>query len=96
MKNEDFAKLVASVREAGEIKAGRRKPARKLVVDAPAIKSVRRKLGVSQRQFALMIGVSLRTLQNWEQGRRQPDGPAQVLLRVASRSPKAILEAVHT
>jgi putative transcriptional regulator len=57
---------------------------------------MRRKLGVSQRQFALMVGVSLRTLQNWEQGRRQPDGPAQVLLRVASRSPKAILEAVHT
>jgi len=60
MKNEDFARLVASVREAGEIKAGRRKPARRFVVDAPAIKSVRRKLGVSQRQFASEAGCGRR------------------------------------
>jgi len=96
MKTEDFAKLVASIREAGQIRAGRRKATRTFVVGAPAIKSIRRKLGVSQLQFALMIGVSLRTLQNWEQGRRQPQGPAKVLLRVAARSPKAVLEAVYS
>jgi hypothetical protein len=44
---------------------------------------------------ALMIGVSVRTLQNWEQGRRNPEGPAKALLRVASRNPNAVLDALH-
>jgi len=56
---------------------------------------VRETLHVSQNEFALMIGVSIRTLQNWEQGRRKPEGPAKALLRVASRNPKAVLEALH-
>jgi putative transcriptional regulator len=43
-----------------------------------------------------MIGVSVRTLQNWEQGRRQPEGPAKALLRIASKNPSAVLEALHT
>ena len=59
------------------------------------IKSVREKLDVSQNEFALMIGVSVRTLQNWEQGRRRPEGPAKALLRIASRNPDAALDALH-
>jgi len=61
----------------------------------PEIKSVREKLDVSQSEFALMIGVSVRTLQNWGQGRRRPEGPAKALLRVASRNPYAVFDALH-
>lgn len=96
MKKENFDKLVASVKEAGEIKAGRIAPSRVFKIDPVEIKSVREKLNVSQNDFALMIGVSVRTLQNWEQGRRQPEGPAKALLRVASRNPSAILDALHS
>ncbi|HUS89273.1 MAG TPA: NadS family protein [Desulfosporosinus sp.] len=96
MKKQNFEKLVASIKEAGEIKAGRQKPSRIYEIEPPEIKTVREKLNVSQNEFSLMIGVSVRTLQNWEQGRRKPEGPAKALLRVASRNPKAVLEALHT
>ncbi len=95
MKNEHFDKLVASIKEAGEIKAGRKAPSRVYEIKPPEIKSVREKLNVSQNDFALMIGVSVRTLQNWEQGRRKPEGPAKALLRIASRDPNAVLDALH-
>ena len=95
MKNEDFEMLVSSIKEAGEIKKGKKEPSRIFEIDAPEIKMVRDTLHVSQSEFALMIGVSVRTLQNWEQGRRKPEGPAKALLRVASRNPKAVLDALH-
>jgi putative transcriptional regulator len=96
MKKEHFEKLVASIKEAGEIKAGRKAPSRVYEIRPPEIKRVRENLNVSQNEFALMIGVSVRTLQNWEQGRRQPEGPAKALLRIASKNPSAVLEALHT
>lgn len=95
MKNDHFEKLVANIKEAGEIKAGRKKPSRVYEIKPPEIKSVREKLNVSQNEFALMIGVSVRTLQNWEQGRRKPEGPAKALLRIASRNPSSVLDALH-
>jgi putative transcriptional regulator len=55
---------------------------------------VRKKLGRSQTAFAAMIGVSVATLRNWEQGRRRPEGPARALLRVAAKNPKAVKEAL--
>lgn len=96
MKKEHFEKLVASIKEAGEIKANHKTPSRIYKVEPPEIKGVREKLKVSQSEFAIMIGVSVRTLQNWEQGRRTPEGPAKALLRVASRNPQAVLDALHT
>ena len=96
MKEEHFSKLVASIKEAGEIKAGRKKPSRKYEVKPPDIKMVREKLQVTQKEFAMLIGVSTRTLQNWEQGRRKPEGPANALLKVATKNPKAVLEALHS
>jgi putative transcriptional regulator len=96
MKKENFSNLVASIEEAGEIKAGRKRPSRKYEVTPPDIKMVREKLQVTQREFATMIGVSTRTLQNWKQGRRKPEGPANALLKVASKNPKAVLEALHS
>jgi len=95
MKTEHFEKLVASIKEAGEIKAGRKAPSRVYEIIPPEIKRVREKLHVSQNEFALMIGVSVRTLQNWEQGRRKPEGPAKALLRIASKNPSAVLDALH-
>ena len=96
MKNEDFDMLIASVKEAGAIKAGKKKPSRVFDVTPPEIKKVRECLHVSQNEFALMIGVSVRTLQNWEQGRRKPEGPAKALLQVAARDPRAVMEALHS
>ena len=95
MKTENFNKLVASIKEAGEIKAGRKASSRIHEIKSPEIRSIREKLKVSQNEFALMIGVSVRTLQNWEQGRRKPEGPAKALLRIASRNPSAVLDALH-
>jgi len=64
-------------------------------IKAPEIKAAREKLNFSQSEFALLIGVSVRTLQNWEQGRRKPEGPAKALLRIASKNPGAVLDALH-
>lgn len=60
------------------------------------IKSVRKKLHLSQSQFAFLIGVSVNTLQNWEQGRREPRGPAKALLKVASEHPEVVLESLQS
>jgi len=95
MNKQTFDKLLSSIREAGEIKVGRHKPSRQYEIKPPDIRRVREELHASQGEFATMIGVSVRTLQNWEQGRRRPEGPANVLLRVAAQNPAAILEALH-
>jgi putative transcriptional regulator len=94
MKKRDFEKMVSSVRQAGQIKRGRLKPSRVFHFKPADIKAVREKLRVSQSEFALMIGVSVSTLQNWEQGRRQPEGPARALLKVAAENPEAVAEAL--
>jgi len=94
VKKKDFDKLVASVKQAGKIKRGKLKPSRVFRFKPADIKAIRKKLGVSQSEFALMIGVSVSTLQNWEQGRRQPDGPARALLKVAAENPEAVAEAL--
>jgi putative transcriptional regulator len=95
MKDEDFKKLVGSIKEAGQIKHGLLKASRIFKYSIPSVKAIRTKLHVSQNEFALMLGVSPRTLQNWEQGRREPDGPAKALLTIADRNPKAVLQALH-
>lgn len=58
------------------------------------VKAIRYRLKQSQSEFALMIGVSLATLQGWEEGRHHPDGPAQALLRVAAKNPKVVAKAL--
>jgi len=95
MKDEDFQKLVTSIQQAGEIKAGKSQPSRKTTIDNPDPKEIREKLGLSQSEFAMMIGVSTRTIQNWEQHRREPEGAAKALLRVTAKNPEAVLDALH-
>lgn len=62
------------------------------VVNVPAVAEIREKMGLSQSRFAELLGVSVRTLQDWEQGRRTPSGAARTLLLVAAKNPQAILE----
>lgn len=59
------------------------------------IQRIRQQYLLSQKEFAELFGVSLRTLQHWEQGRRHPHGPAQILLKVIAHNPKAVQEAIH-
>lgn len=96
MNDSDFNLLCESIKQAGEIQRGERKPSRTYVHAAPDPLAIRERLGLSQSRFAAIIGVSVRTLQNWEQGRRHPDGPAKALLRVVDRDPEAVLHALHT
>ena len=87
--------LVASVRQAGRVRRGTLRASRTRVVRPADIKAVRATLGASESEFALMIGVSVATRRNWEQGRRTPDGPALALLRVAEKNPEAVANALH-
>lgn len=91
MKAELFEELAASVREGGAVLRGRRKPSRAHEVRSADIRSLRERFGLSQPKFAALIGVSVATLRNWEQGRRRPEGSARVLLRVVERHPEAVL-----
>jgi putative transcriptional regulator len=94
VKKELFDELLQSVKEATAIERGQAKPSRTFEVKtANDVVRVRSKLGLSQDKFARLLGISENTLQNWEQGRRKPAGPAKVLLRVAARHPQVVLEA---
>lgn len=95
MKDAAFQELMTSIRQAGRIRRGTIKPSRVTTFRPADVKSIRKSLNASQSEFALMIGVSVATLRNWEQGRRTPDGPALALLRVAANNPRAVAEALH-
>ena len=95
MKKELFSELVDSLEEAKKIRNGALKASRVFDYKPVDVKKIRNKLHVSQSQFALMIGVSTSTLQNWEQGRRKPEGPARALLTVVDKNPKAVLTALQ-
>ncbi len=94
MKDSDFQLLVTSLRQAGQIRRGEIAPARRFEVRSEDVKAIRANLDMSQSEFALMIGVSVATLQNWEQGRRSPEGPARALLQVAASNPAAVAAAL--
>lgn len=85
MKDAAFRELLTSVRQAGRIRRGRLKPGRVSAFRPADVKAVRAGLGQSQQEFALMIGVSVATLRNWEQGRRKPEGPALALHQPSKR-----------
>jgi len=95
MKKSELKGLLQGIREAGAYLNGNKNVAvRADRIEPNAIVVIRSRLKFSQSEFARMLGISLDTLQNWEQGRRQPTGAARVLLRVAAKHPKVVLEAV--
>ena len=95
MKDKLFAELTASIREGGAILRGSQPASRAFTIQPPEIKEIRDGFGLTQEQFAMLLGISVRTLRNWEQGRRVPEGPARVLLQVAAKHPEAVLEVVQ-
>lgn len=94
MDDDLFADLLASVREGGAILRGDQAPSREFRVEAPDVKEIRATFELSQTEFASLLGISVKTLQNWEQGRRQPRGAARVLLQVAAKHPQALWDVV--
>jgi putative transcriptional regulator len=95
MKDELFKELVASVQEGGAILRGERAAARQFIVDGPDVKRIRATYKLSQGEFASLLGISVATLRNWEQGRRAPGGPARILLQVAAKHPDALWDVVR-
>jgi len=94
MNRELFEDLSKSIKEAAKIRKGRVKASRVYKYNAVDIRKLRKSVKVSQSQFARMIGVSVDTVQNWEQGRRTPRGPAMALLRVFEENPKVVVSTL--
>jgi putative transcriptional regulator len=94
MRQDLFEELLESVKQGGAILRGKMKPSRVFEFADTDVQKLRKKYGLSQEKFAMLLGISVSTLRNWEQGRRKPEGPAQVLLRVAAKHPGAILDVV--
>jgi putative transcriptional regulator len=92
MNEQDFERLMEGVKQGAEYLKGLRKSSRthKVTVRIPDVKNIREKLRVSQAEFAGMLGISVRTLQNWEQKRRVPDGPARILIELAATYPNQV------
>jgi putative transcriptional regulator len=93
MRKELFDLWLESVKRPVETRRYETKPSREVARKKNEVARVRARLGLSQRQFAELLGITANTLKNWEQGRRQPTGPAKVLLKVAYRHPKIVLKA---
>ena len=79
------SEILQGIRDLKQGKAGR-------VLNVPPVAEIRQKTGLSQSKFASLLGVSVRTLQDWEQGRRAPSGAARTLLLIAHKNPMALLE----
>jgi putative transcriptional regulator len=95
MNDKDFQQLIKSVKQMGSIMRGEDVPHRKTVLTTIDVKALRERLDLTQAEFSRMIGVSIKTLQNWEQGRREPEGSAKALLRVVEKEPQAVMSALH-
>lgn len=89
--------VITSLKEAIAWAGGEAVPVRVTAVEVPTtdVRAVRRKLRLSQSQFAAKFGFQPATLRNWEQGRTRPDGPARVLLAVIARHPEAVEDTVR-
>ncbi|MDR3214439.1 MAG: helix-turn-helix domain-containing protein [Azoarcus sp.] len=95
MDDATFADLMQSVRDAGRYLRGEKVPGAK-VTEAQDVRALRESARVSQAEFARLLGVSKRTLENWEQHRTVPSGPARALLKIVASNPQAAVEALHS
>ena len=98
MNDKLFAELMASIEEAGRIAHGEDTPSRTFTVEREPldVTGIREGYKLSQTRFAALLGISVKTLRNWEQGRRTPAGPARILLQVAAKHPDAVWDVVHS
>ena len=98
MRKRDFDRLLLSIRQAGAIVRGELKPLRSYTVeeilgpDRVAFHLARRQTGLTQDGFAEAMGVSARTVQQWEQGRRKPSGAARMLIHIMAAHPEVVIE----
>lgn len=96
MDKQHFDQLVKGVREMKRHMAGKSvRGARTTELAEPDVRAIREAAKISQSHFAKLIGVNLRTLQNWEQRRTRPTGPARALLKIVASDPKSAVEALH-
>ena len=96
MDKQHFEQLIKGVREMKRHIAGKSvRGSRVTSLAAPDVRAIREAAKISQSQFARLIGVNLRTLQNWEQNRTRPSGPARALLKIVASDPKSAIEALH-
>ncbi|BFM15582.1 helix-turn-helix domain-containing protein [Maricurvus nonylphenolicus] len=94
MEKAMFDELLASVQEMDKVVKGQEKASRSFDFPEPQVKDIRERLGVSQDKFAMILGVSKRTVENWEQGRRHPTGAARSLLRIVEADPEHALRVL--
>jgi putative transcriptional regulator len=94
MDKKLFSKLVESMGQMNAIVHGAQKPSRSFECNPISIRTIREATGLSQPGFAAVLGVEVATLRNWEQGRREPTGPAKALLRAIRNDPKNVLKAL--
>ena len=95
MNKTQFDELLASVKEMDDVVVGKQEASRVFEFPEPEVKGIREKTGLSQARFAMLIGVSKRTLENWEQGRRHPTGPAKALLRILEVDTERAIQTLH-
>ncbi len=95
MDKQLFERLKESMVQMDEINRGERSPSREFYLDPLQVKAIRKSTGLSQAAFAKTIDVAVGTLRNWEQGRRNPEGPARALLRAIQNDPAHVLAALQ-
>ncbi len=95
MEQALFDDLVQSLKEAKAIARGETPASRRIKLTPPDVKAVREQIGLSQSEFARLMRVSIKTLQNWEQRRRTPTGPAAALLKIVLAAPDVALKTLH-
>lgn len=90
MNDAQFDELLASVKDMGKHMRGESVAAHVREFPEPDVKAIREKTGLSQTGFAYLIGVKPKTLQNWEQKRVRPAGPARALLKIVEANPEVL------
>jgi putative transcriptional regulator len=93
MKHELFDELVESVKEGGAYRRGEAEPAAAHFAGEPDPREIRARMGLTQEEFSKALSIRVKTLRNWEQGRREPSGPAMRLLQIAAKHPEVLIEA---
>lgn len=95
MEETLFNDLVDSLKEAKQIRNGEIEPSRRFTLEPIDVKAIRDQTGLTQNEFAKLMHISKRTLQNWEQQRRTPTGPAIALLRIVATEPELALRSLQ-